>query len=244
MKINILTSMPEILDASAHGVLGHAIKDKRIEMNIVPLRDFSSRIDKRIDDRPYGGGAGMIIEAEVINKALDSTDCEHVIELSPQGKRLDQTYLKELAQKKNITLICGRYEGIDHRVRKRIHTQVSIGDYVLSGGEIPALVLIDALARIQPEVITAESVHTDSFENGLLKHPQYTRPPEWMGQEVPEVLMKGNHKHIEDERLCKSLGFTWLNRPDLLIGRKFCKRELALLVKFVQNHNRRGDNHE
>lgn len=243
MIINVITSMPDIMSASFHGVLGYAISSGLIELNIIPLRDFSDRKDGRIDDRPYGGGPGMVIKAEIIKKALASIPIAHTIELSPSGKKLNRKVIQELSQHKAITLICGRYEGIDDRV-EGIDEKISIGDYVLTGGEIPALVLIDALSRFIPGCINSDSVSEDSFENGLLDHPHYTKPASWEDKNVPEVLQSGHHKKISDHRLMESLGNTWLNRPDLLINRKLTQRELALLAKFVQNHDRRGDYYE
>ena len=244
MIIQAITTMPDIFDATQHGILGHAIKSKKIELKTIHLRDFSEREDGRIDDRPYGGGPGMVISPEPMYQAIQSVMPSYVIELCPKGKPLNQTILKRLAKKEQLTLVLGRYEGIDQRISPLIHEKISIGDYVLSGGEIPALVLIDALARYIPGVITQASVEQDSFENQLLDHPHYTRPENWQDHKVPDELMSGNHQSIEDWRLMQSLGQTWLNRPDLLINRNFSQRELALLVKFVQNHQRRGIDYE
>lgn len=244
MIINIITSMPDIFAALNHGILGHAIKNQIISINIIPLRNFSDRDDKRIDDRPYGGGPGMVLEAESVYRALQAAGKSHVIELCPKGQRLTNSKVKNLATIENITLVCGRYEGIDHRVSSLIDEKVSIGDFVLSGGEIPALALIDALARFQPGAITKASLDEDSFANDLLDHNHFTRPDTWMGKAVPEVLKSGNHKAIADYRLAQSIGQTWLNRPDLLINRKISQNELAMLIKFVQNHDRRGEDYD
>ncbi|MCP8352524.1 tRNA (guanosine(37)-N1)-methyltransferase TrmD [Candidatus Synchoanobacter obligatus] len=244
MIINVITSIPDILDAANHGILGHAIKNKQITLNIIPLRAFSDRADGRIDDRPYGGGAGMVIQPHVMSKAIASIGKSHFIELCPKGQRLNQKLARSFAKKDNITLICGRYEGIDARIEPLIDQKVSIGDYVLSGGELPALIMIDAIGRLIPGVIKTESVENDSFENGLLDHEHYTRPENWEENKVPSVLLEGNHQKIEDYRLMQSLGKTWLNRPDLLLNRKLNERELALLVKFMQNHQRRGEDYD
>lgn len=244
MIIHVITPIPHILEASFHGVLGHAIKNNLISLNIIPLRNFSDRDDGRIDDRPYGGGPGMVINANVVFKALSSIPKAHTIELSPSGKQLNSQRVRELSQENSITLICGRYEGIDHRIDQHIDEKISIGDYVLTGGEIPALVLIDALSRFIPGAINPESVEADSFENGLLDHPHYTKPKIWQNMSVPDVLQSGHHDKIKEDRLMNSLGNTWLNRPDLLLNRKISQRELALLVKFVQNHDRRGEDYE
>jgi tRNA (guanine37-N1)-methyltransferase len=236
--------MPDIISAAFHGVLGHAIEKDIITLNIVKLREFSERGDGRIDDRPYGGGPGMVIKAEVVYQALQSLGKNQTIELSPQGKRLDRQKLQDLAKLPEITLICGRYEGIDQRVDSYIDQKISIGDYVLTGGEIPALVLIDALSRFLPGCINADSVSEDSFENGLLDHPHYTKPATWQKKSVNPTLLSGHHNKISSYRLMKSIGNTWLNRPDLLINKKFSENELALWIKFVQNHDRRGEDYE
>ncbi len=237
MIINIITSMPGILDAINHGVIGNAIQKNIITINIVPIRDFSEREDKRIDDRPYGGGPGMVLEAEPLYQAMQSVGQTMMVEMCPQGQPLNHEVLTKLSPQNNITIICGRYEGIDHRLQPFINEKVSIGDYVLSGGEIPAMVLIDALARLQPGTITKASVEQDSFENQLLDHTHYTRPESWKGHSVPNVLLSGDHQKIADYRLMQSLGNTWLNRPDLLMGRCLSAKELVLLTQFLQRHD-------
>ena len=236
MIINIITSMPGILDALNHGVIGHAIKQQIITINIVSIRDFSSRDDKRIDDRPYGGGPGMVLEAEPLYQALQSissTEDSYTIEMCPQGQPLSREILTELSPNTSITIICGRYEGIDHRLQSSIDQKISIGDYVLSGGEIPAMVLVDALARLQPGTIAPDSIAQDSFEDQLLDHAHFTRPETWRGQSVPSVLLSGNHPKIAEYRLAQSLGNTWLNRPDLLLNRPLSDKELKLLIEFL-----------
>ena len=244
MIINCITTMPEIFQAAHHGVVGQAIKNNIVTLNTIQLRDFSNRADGRIDDRPYGGGPGMVMKPEPMYQAIQSVMPSYAVELCPKGQSLSPETLKRLAQKDNITLVLGRYEGIDERISPMIQEKISIGDYVLSGGEIPALVLIDALIRYIPGVITAESVTEDSFENQLLDHPHFTRPQNWHDKDVPQALTNGNHQEIADYRLMHKLGQTWLNRPDLLINRNLCKKELALLAKFVQNHQRRGEDYE
>lgn len=236
MIINIITSMPGILDALNHGVIGHAIKQKIITVNIISIRDFSNRDDRRIDDRPYGGGPGMVLEAEPLYQALqsiDSTENHYTVEMCPQGQPLSRELLTKLTPNTSLTIICGRYEGIDHRLQSSIDQKVSIGDYVLSGGEIPAMVLIDALARLQPGTISSDSIAQDSFEDQLLDHAHFTRPETWRGQSVPSILLSGNHSQIAEYRLAQSLGNTWLNRPDLLLNRPLSDKELRLLIDFL-----------
>ncbi|MDC3181286.1 tRNA (guanosine(37)-N1)-methyltransferase TrmD [Gammaproteobacteria bacterium] len=239
MKINLITPLPEIVATCQYGILGHAISREKLILNTVNIRDSSTRSDRRIDDKTYGGGPGMVIEAEPVFQAIESVKPSHVIYLSPEGDQLTQQKVRQLASKPNISIVCGRYEGIDQRAYSHFDEVISIGDYVLSGGDIPALVLIDALARLQPGVMQNPKSHEcDSFESGLLDHDHYTKPLNWQNQVVPAVLTSGHHKDIAAHRLMQSLGKTWLNRPDLLIGRKFSQNELALLMKFVQNHNR------
>ena len=245
VRFDIITIFPGMFSSVvSESIVGRAVKSGLVEINRVDLRDFTEDKHRSVDDRPYGGGPGMILEAEPIYQALQTIGKAHTIELSPGGTRLDRQVLRRLAPFESITLICGRYEGIDKRIEAHIDEKISIGDYVLSGGEIPALVLIDALARLQPGVIQQDSVCEDSFEQGLLDHTHYTRPESWRGKQVPSVLLSGHHNKIADHRLMQSLGQTWLNRPDLLINRKINERELALLVKFVQNHERRGEDYE
>jgi tRNA (guanine37-N1)-methyltransferase len=239
MNINIITPIVDIVAACEHGILGNALKNEKINLNVINIRDFSSRLDKRIDDKTYGGGPGMVLEAEPVFQAVQSVKPSHVVYVSPEGTPLTQAKVRQLAAIENISIVCGRYEGIDQRVYSCFDEIISIGDYVLSGGDIPALVLIDAIARLQPGVMQNPASHEhDSFENGLLDHEHYTKPSVWREQQVPDILKSGHHQEISDYRLMQSLGKTWLNRPDLLIGRNFSQKELALLMKFVQNHNR------
>ena len=239
MIINLVTPLPDIAEAFEHGVVGNAIKKGIITLNIINIRDHSLRKDKRIDDNAYGGGPGMVLEPEPLFKAISQAKPSHIIGLAPEGTKLTQDKVRSLAKHKSITLVCGRYEGFDARINTHFDEMISIGDYVLSGGDIPALVLIDAIGRLLPGVMqNSDSHEQDSFEQGLLDHEHFTRPKEWQGKSVPDVLTSGDHKAIETYRLMNAIGKTWLNRPDLLIGRKFSQNELALFIKFVQNHNR------
>ena len=225
MIINIITSMPDIMNAVHNGILGHAIKRKIITLNIIPLRDFSDRNDKRIDDRPYGGGPGMVLKPEPIFKAVEQCQAQkdsqgHVVLLSPQGRRFDQNTAKELSLNDHLILICGRYEGVDERVYEEVVTEeISIGDYVVTGGELPAMVIIDAVGRHVPGVVgDAASVESDSFVRSLLDWPHYTRPAKLGNHEVPEVLLSGNHLEIQRWRKRAALRRTLQRRPELLGG--------------------------
>ncbi len=193
MKFSILTLFPEMFDNLKTSIIGRAIEKNLIEIETINIRDFSKNKHKKVDDTPYGGGAGMVMMPDVIYDAFASIKKEDakVIYLSPQGKTLNQKKVKELSNKNHIILLCGHYEGIDQRVIDEIvDEEISIGDYVLTGGELPAMVLIDAVSRYVPEVLSKESIEEESFSNGnLLEYPQYTRPEEFHGVKVPEVLI-------------------------------------------------------
>ena len=219
MKFDILTLFPEMFEGIKQSIIGKAIEREIIDINIVNIRDFSKNKHKKVDDTPYGGGAGMVMKPDVVYDAYNSIKSNNakVIYLSPKGKTLNQEKVKELANEKHIILLCGHYEGIDQRVLDEIvDEEISIGDYVLTGGEIPAMVLIDSVSRYIDGVITKESVEEESFSNGLLEYPQYTRPEIFLDKRVPEVLLSGHHKNIRKWREEKSLEITRHNRPDLL----------------------------
>ena len=219
MKFDILTLFPEMFEGIKQSIIGKAIEKEIIDINIVNIRDFSKNKHKKVDDTPYGGGAGMVMRPDVVYDAYSSikSDNANVIYLSPKGKTLNQEKVKELANEKHIILLCGHYEGIDQRVLDEIvDEEISIGDYVLTGGEIPAMVLIDSVSRYVDGVITKESVEEESFSNGLLEYPQYTRPEIFLDKKVPEVLLSGHHENIRKWREEKSLEITRHNRPDLL----------------------------
>ena len=219
MKFDILTLFPEMFEGIKQSIIGKAIEKDLIEINLINIRDFSKDKHKKVDDTPYGGGAGMVLRPDVVYDAYSSikSDNAKVIYLSPKGKTLNQEKVKELANEKHIILLCGHYEGIDQRVLDEIvDEEISIGDYVLTGGEIPAMVLIDSVSRYVDGVITKESVEEESFSNGLLEYPQYTRPEMFLDKKVPEVLLSGHHENIRKWREEKSLEITRHNRPDLL----------------------------
>ena len=191
MKIDILTLFPEMFDSLKESIIGRAIENNLIEINLINIRDFSKDKHKKVDDTPYGGGAGMVIKPDVVYDAFKSVEekSAKTIYLSPQGKVLNQEKVKELSCEKHLILLCGHYEGIDQRVLDEIvDEEISIGDYVLTGGELPAMVLIDSVSRYVEGVISTESTNEESFSDGLLEYPQYTRPEIFLKKQVPEVL--------------------------------------------------------
>ena len=219
MKFDVLTLFPEMFDTLNQSIIGRAIEKDLININLVNIRDFSKDKHKNVDDTPYGGGAGMVIRPDVVYDSYNSvkTDGAKVIYMSPQGKVLDQKKVVELSKEKHLILLCGHYEGIDQRVLDEIvDEEISIGDYVLTGGEIPAMVLIDSVSRYVEGVISEDSTSEESFSNNLLEYPQYTRPEVFNGVKVPEVLLSGHHENIRKWREEKSLEFTKNKRPDLL----------------------------
>lgn len=245
MRIEVVTLFPEMVDAfSRFGVTGRARENGIYRLGLWNPRDFSGNSHRTVDDRPYGGGPGMVMMAGPLEDALDAAqgDCPgRVIYLSPQGGRLDHGKVMGLAGEQKLVLLAGRYEGVDERlIRRRVDEEISIGDYVLSGGELAALVLIDAVVRQLPGVLgDADSAAEDSFVEGLLDCPHYTRPEVYRGERVPEILLSGDHAKIRRWRLKESLGRTWTRRPDLLAGREMSAEELKLLEEFRQESKRK-----
>jgi len=221
VRIDVLTIFPGIFESPLReSLLGRAIADGVLEVRVHDIRDSASDRHRQVDDESYGGGPGMVMKPEPIFAAAEALGegFKRVLLLSPAGRRLDQALVRELAAEPWLVLICGRYEGVDERVTRGLPAEeISIGDYVLSGGEVPALVLLEAVTRLVPGVIGRQESHErDSFEEGLLDHPQYTRPPEFRGMRVPEVLLSGNHAEIERWRRERALDRTRRMRPDLL----------------------------
>ena len=222
MRFDVLTLFPEMFAPVEQSIIGRAEKNNLIELNLINFREFSTDKQKHVDDCPYGGGAGMVIKPDVIYDAyrsiVDKLDYKpKLIYLTPQGKVFNQKMARELANEKHLILLCGHYEGIDQRVLdKVVDEEISIGDYVLTGGELPAMVLIDAISRNIDGVLDDESLVDESFNNDLLEYPQYTRPEVFMGEKVPEVLLSGHHANIEKWRREKSLEITKKKRPDLI----------------------------
>ena len=220
MKFDVLTLFPEMFEPLNSSIIGRAKEKNLIEINLINIRDFSKDKHKKVDDTPYGGGAGMVMMPDVVYDAYKSVEDKNakVIYMSPQGKKLTQKKVEELAKEESLIILCGHYEGIDQRViDKIVDEEISIGDYVLTGGEIPAMVLIDSVSRYNSGVIAEESRDEESFANGLLEYPQYTRPEVFEGIKVPEVLLSGHHANIEKWRKEKALEITKLKRPDLLV---------------------------
>ena len=220
MKFDVLTLFPEMFKSLDESIIGKAKEKQLIEINLINIRDFSKDKHKKVDDTPYGGGAGMVIMPDVVYDAylsINQKENAKVIYLSPQGKVLNQNKVKELSKENHLILLCGHYEGIDQRVLDEIvDEEISIGDYVLTGGELPAMVLIDSVSRYIEGVLNEESIKEESFSNKLLEYPQYTRPEEFRGIRVPEVLVSGHHENIKKWRNEKSLEITKQKRPDLL----------------------------
>ena len=219
MKFDVLTLFPTMFQSLDESIIGKAKERGLIEINLVNIRDFSKDKHKKVDDTPYGGGAGMVMKPDVVYDAYLSVKEKNakVIYLTPQGKVLKQDKVKELAKNEHLILLCGHYEGIDQRVLDEIvDEEISIGDYVLTGGEIPAMVLIDSISRYVEGVLNDESIKEESFSDNLLEYPQYTRPEEFRGKKVPEVLISGHHENIERWRKEQSLQITKIKRPDLL----------------------------
>ena len=221
MKIDVLTLFPEMFDALNASLTGKAREKGLYSLNCHNIRDYSADKHKKCDDTPFGGGAGMVMTPQPIHDCIGAVDPEHKalrIYMSPRGRVLNQSLVKELSAKDNLLILCGHYEGVDQRVLDMdIDVELSIGDYVLSGGEIPAMVLIDSVLRYVPDVLgNCESTVDESFSQPLLEYPQYTRPQNFLGLEVPEVLISGHHANIEKWRREKSLEITRKNRPDLL----------------------------
>ncbi len=214
----MLTLFPEMFTCMQQSMLGKAQEKKLIDIHLVNIRDFSHDKHKKVDDTPYGGGAGMVIRPDVVYEAYQSIKTEEakVIYLSPQGTPLSQTKVEKLAKNQHLILLCGHYEGIDERVlTKIVDEEISIGDYVLTGGELPAMVLIDSISRYVPGVLKEDSTKEESFSEGLLEYPQYTRPEIFEGESVPEVLLSGHHQKINEWRKKQSLIRTKQKRPDL-----------------------------
>ena len=219
MKIDILTLFPEMFDGfKSESIIKRAIEDKKVEINTCNFRDFSKNKHKKVDDTPYGGGVGMVLMCQPIFDAVESLKKKNskVILLSPQGKKYEQKMAYDLAKEEHLIFICGHYEGFDERIKTICDEEISIGDYVLTGGELPAMVITDSIVRLIPGVIDEESHINDSFNNNLLDYPTYTKPRDYKGIKVPDVLLSGDHKKIDEWRKNKQLKITSEKRPDLI----------------------------
>lgn len=244
MRIDILTLFPEMCSAVLkESIIGRAREKGLIEINCANIRDYTTDKHGRVDDAPYGGGTGMVMQTQPIYDCFTAL-CEdigtrpHLIYMSPQGKTLTQQRVKELSEMDNIAILCGHYEGVDERVIEEIvDEEISIGDYVLTGGELPALIVADSVARMLPGVLANDDAFMqESHYSSLLEYPQYTRPPEWRGKEVPEVLLSGHHGNIEKWRREKSLERTYSRRPDLLSKAELGKKDLEYLRELKKSN--------
>jgi len=246
IRFDVVTLFPEMFAAVTHsGISGRALETGLWSLGLWNPRDFTTDNYRTVDDRPYGGGPGMVMLAEPLEKALDAVRDAgggKVVYLSPQGRKLDHEKVMELSARNAVTLLCGRYEGVDERlIRRRVDEELSLGDYVLSGGELAAMGVIDAVVRQIPGALGGEqSAVEESFVDGLLDCPQYTRPEAYEGERVPEVLMSGHHENIRRWRLQQALGRTWQRRPDLLAARQLSEDEQALLVEFQRQSGESG----
>ena len=228
MKFDVLTLFPEMFEPLKQSIIKRAVEKNLIDINLINIRDFSEDKHNKVDDTPYGGGAGMLIKPDVVDRAYNSIKSENakVIYLTPQGKTLNQRIVRDLSKQEHLILLCGHYEGIDQRVLDKIvDEEISIGDYVLTGGELPAMVLIDSVSRYVDGVLSEESTDEESFSNGLLEYPQYTRPEIFDNVKVPDVLISGHHENIRKWRRERSLENTFKKRPEMLENIELTEKE-------------------
>lgn len=237
MRIDILTLFPDMCNSVlGESIIGRARKAGKVEINTIDIRDYTNDKHRRVDDKPYGGGMGMVMQAEPIYKCFTSL-CDsigakpHLLYMTPQGKTLTQQRVKELAKMDNIAILCGHYEGIDERVIEELQPEeISVGDYVLTGGELPALIVADSVSRMLPGVLSDdECFEEESHYNSLLEYPQYTHPSEWQGRVVPDVLLSGHHANVDKWRREQSLKRTYLRRPDMLEDAQLTKKDIEYL---------------
>ena len=239
MRIDILSLFPDMFDATlGQSIVGRAQDDGFVDIKVTDFRQYTTDKHRHVDDAPFGGGAGMLLQAKPIFDAMDAIEQEtkdtypkgRVILMDPAGRRFDQDFAMELAQEEHLTFICGHYEGYDERIRQLVTDEASLGDYVLTGGELAAMVMVDATVRFVPGVLgNMSSPMGDSFSNGLLEYPQYTRPADFRGMKVPEVLTSGNHEKIREWRMRESLKRTLERRPDLLKNAKLSREQQIIL---------------
>ncbi|MDF2699529.1 MAG: trmD [Haloplasmataceae bacterium] len=239
MRIDILTLFPDLIHSVIkESIIGRAIESGKVEINVINFREYSTNKHKKVDDYIFGGGAGMLISVQPIYdclQAINKSVNTKVLLTSPRGVTFNQEKAENLAHEEHLIIICGHYEGIDERVSEYlVDEEISIGDYVLTGGELAALIIVDAVSRLVPDVLNKADSHiNDSFSTKLLEYPQYTRPAEYMGMKVPDVLMSGNHKEIETYRLKESIRITYKRRPDLLSKYQLNKQESKLFKEII-----------
>ncbi len=232
MKFDILTLFPEMFEPLKYSIINRAAQNDLLEINLINIRDFAQNKHNQVDDTPYGGGSGMVMKADVVARAINSRKSKDskVIYMTPKGKLLEQSKVVELSKQKHLIILCGHYEGIDQRVIDTlVDEEISIGDYVLTGGELPSMVLVDSVSRYVDGVLADGSTNEESFSNGLLEYPQYTRPEVFEGLDVPEVLKSGNHQEIAKWRRNMSIIETKKNRPDLLKKAELSDEERKLI---------------
>ncbi len=240
MKITILTLFPSIIEAFLNeSIIKRSIEKGVVEVKVVDIRDYSKDKHHHVDDTPYGGGAGMILKVDVVHEALiaNSTSNTYKIITSPKGNTFNQNKALDLANKDEILILCGHYEGIDERIINFIDEEISVGDYILTGGEVPALIIIDSVIRLLKGAINEESIKDETFSNNLLEYPQFTRPSSYLGLDVPEVLLSGNHENIRKYRLYESLKVTYLKRKDLLEKVNLTSEMLKMLENIKKTIN-------
>ncbi len=250
MRFDVITLFPQLVEqVTASGVVGRAADQGLIELHCWNPRDYTRDRHRTVDDRPYGGGPGMVMMVEPLVDTIAAVRAQNparLIYLSPQGERIDQPRLASELERGAVIFLCGRYEGIDERLLEaEVEAEWSLGDYVISGGELAAMICVDAMTRLVPGALGhADSAQQDSFSDGLLDCPQYTRPEDYRGQRVPRVLLDGNHREIDAWRERQALGRTWLRRPDLLDKRQLDPRQQALLEEFIAEHESAGQGRE
>ncbi len=239
MKITILTLFPQMFDGFlGESIIKRAIQKGLCEIECVDIRDYSLNKHRHVDDTPCGGGQGMVLACDVVHRAIldNKTDKSHIVMMTPQGTTYNQKKAEEFSKLEELVVLCGHYEGFDERIRSFVDEEVSVGDYVLTGGEIPAMIISDSVVRLLDDAIRESSHEDDSFSTGLLEYPQYTRPIEYEGMTVPEVLLNGNHKLIAEFRHKESLRRTYLKRPDLLESYPLTKKDLEILEEIKKEN--------
>ena len=237
MRITVLTLFPEMFENVLHAsIVGRSIAKGLVDVDLVNIRDFALDRYKHVDDTPFGGGAGMVMKCQPVLDALDSVKHEnsYTLMMSPTGRKYDQKMARELSGKEHIIILCGHYEGMDARIAKHVDEEVSIGDYVLTGGELASMVIIDSVTRLLKGAIKEDSASEESHENGLLEYPQYTQPADYKGDKVPAVLVSGNHAKIREWRVAQSLVLTKEKRPDMYAVHEFTAEEKKVLKKIDQ----------
>jgi len=253
MRIDVLTLFPAMFQGFvSESIIGKAIDKSAVSVNLINFRDYAHNKHSTVDDYPYGGGGGMVLKPEPVFTAIEALVSEasrskpRIILMCPQGTPYTQEIAEHLAEEEHLVFICGHYEGYDERIREHLVTdELSIGDYVLTGGELPAMVVIDSVVRLLPGVLGNEtSAVTDSFSTGLLEHPHYTRPAEFRGWKVPDVLLSGHHGHIDAWRHRESLRRTWLRRPELLRARMLNEQEKAWISEWESERHMSDERHE